>query len=86
MTTTYSPWAAHKTLGPCARPSAAAHRRVTTATPESAAGTRVDLAVVGLAAAIVAAGVSFAVLTVGGDRPRSRSCPPAIRCGRWKTP
>ena len=67
MTTTYSPWAAHKTLGPCARPSAAAHRRVTTATPESAAGTRVDLAVVGLAAAIVAAAVSFAVLTLGGD-------------------
>jgi hypothetical protein len=68
MTTTYSPWAAHKTLVQSARPSATAHRRVTTPTPESAsAGTRVDVAVVGLAAAIVAAAVSFAVLTLGGD-------------------
>ena len=68
MTTTYSPWAPHKTLGQSARPSAPSHHRVTTPTPESAsAGTRVDLAVVALAAGIVAAAVSFAVLTLGGD-------------------
>jgi len=68
MTTTYSPWPAHKTLGQSARPSAPAHHRVTTPTPKSAsAGTRVDLAVVALAAGIVAAAVSFAVLILGGD-------------------
>ena len=68
MTTTYSPWPAHKTLGQSARPSAPAHHRVTTPTPKSAsAGTRVDLAVVALAAGIVAAAVSFAALALGGD-------------------
>jgi hypothetical protein len=68
MTTTYSPWAAHDTLGQSAGPSAAAHRRVTTPTRKSAQpGNGADLAVVGLATAVVAAAVSFAVLTLGGD-------------------
>jgi hypothetical protein len=77
VTTTYSPWAAHKTLGQSARPSAPAHHRVTTPTPKSAsAGTRVDLAVVALAAGIVAAAVSFAVLTLGVRG--ARHSPPCI--------
>jgi hypothetical protein len=68
MTTTFSPRAAHNTLVQSADPSAAAHRRVTTPTRKSAQpGKGVDLAVVGLATAVVAAAVSFAVLTLGGD-------------------